>query len=424
MNWLGRNKKSEKPPVNIISSSKERKAVTPSDNDLKRDFDKVSKELQEMKLENSRLREEIGKKDIDSVNLYNDFQRELMNWKQKYSELKKNYDLEKSKDKNPFIHQSSQTIKIVALESENERLHNSIERSEIKIKELLEENSSYKSQLSSLQSKSQYPYSSNLNSQSITTLTKNLEQYQLKIKELEGENQNIERENKKLENENLKLKVKNQELEKTIENQSIIFSKKITEHENELNSKFVPKQENERLKNDLEMRDYDNLKLKEQIASLEFVYSETSEQNCELNKKIKNFEKIIENLEDSLDERREDKRVLDETLNNNSKITQNLIETKDKLNEFKLISQEKDKELASAKNEIANLQKKLRSNVQDEIQKIKVMVLEANRHSKDCSSKMAQIDQFKFDEKYNFIKETYDSLQTEIHELLLKKQAN
>ena len=424
MSWFGRNKKSEKPPVNIISSSKERKAVTPSDNDLKRDFDKVSKELQEMKLENSRLREEIGKKDIDSVNLYNDFQRELMNWKQKYSELKKNYDLEKSKDKNPFIHQSSQTIKIVALESENERLHNSIERSEIKIKELLEENSSYKSQLSSLQSKSQYPYSSNLNSQSITTLTKNLEQYQLKIKELEGENQNIERENKKLENENLKLKVKNQELEKTIENQSIIFSKKITEHENELNSKFVPKQENERLKNDLEMRDYDNLKLKEQIASLEFVYSETSEQNCELNKKIKNFEKIIENLEDSLDERREDKRVLDETLNNNSKITQNLIETKDKLNEFKLISQEKDKELASAKNEIANLQKKLRSNVQDEIQKIKVMVLEANRHSKDCSSKMAQIDQFKFDEKYNFIKETYDSLQTEIHELLLKKQAN
>ena len=424
MSWFGRNKKSEKPPVNIISSSKERKAVTPSDNDLKRDFDKVSKELQEMKYENSRLREEIGKKDIDSVNLFNDFQRELMNWKQKYSELKKNYDLEKSKDKNPFIHQSSQTIKIVALESENERLHNSIERSEIKIKELLEENSSYKSQLSSLQSKSQYPYSSNLNSQSITTLTKNLEQYQLKIKELEGENQNIERENKKLENENLKLKVKNQELEKTIENQSIIFSKKITEHENELNSKFVPKQENERLKNDLEMRDYDNLKLKEQIASLEFVYSETSEQNCELNKKIKNFEKIIENLEDSLDERREDKRVLDETLNNNSKITQNLIETKDKLNELKLISQEKDKELASAKNEIANLQKKLRSNVQDEIQKIKVMVLEANRHSKDCSSKMAQIDQFKFDEKYNFIKETYDSLQTEIHELLLKKQAN
>ena len=403
--------------------------------------DQSSQSLRIISLEksNQKLESDIQRSDLKIQEL----QKENSHYKTRLSSLENRAPPSSSSDS------ASRSLSTTIKNLEEEKID-----LQSKIMKLEKENSDHKTRLLSLESRSQPPTSSALVSRSLSTAIKNLEDDKIdlasKIMKLEKENQNIERENQNIERENLKLGKENQdlrdqnkELEKSFETQSIIFSRKINKYkdktqqlknelkklENELisskllidkskNSKLSSQQEIDKLKNDLDLQNYEINKLNEQIASLEYIRRDSSKQICELDEKIESYKKTIENFDNSLDERSEDRRILEETMQNNSKMTQNLIEAKNKLKELEILNLEKEKELAIARNEITNLQRKLKSSVQDEIAKIRELALEANRYSKACSNRMIQADQLKFDEKYNLIEQRYDSLQQEIHELL------
>ena len=157
---------------------------------------------------------------------------------------------------------------------------------------------------------------------------------------------------------------------------------------------------------------------------------ETSQNFFDIEKKMKECKETEEKAKIILDENIKIKHDIEIYMRNNASLSKHLNESSIKLKDLENLNQEKEKQIeilnnqiAALKREIDNLKKHLKSNIQEELQNIRSIVVDANKYSRSCSQKFIQIDQYKFDEKYGGIKENYDSLQQEIHELLLEDQS-
>ena len=151
---------------------------------------------------------------------------------------------------------------------------------------------------------------------------------------------------------------------------------------------------------------------------------------ADIESKTQNNKESEDELIIILEENKKIKRDIAIYTQNNTSLSQVLHEKSILSKELKKQNIEKENQIVALNNEISALKKEinelkkhLKSSLQEELEKIKQITLEANRYSRSCSDKLIQIDQYKFDEKYNFIKENYDSLQQDINKLLIKDQS-
>ena len=237
---------------------------------------------------------------------------------------------------------------------------------------------------------------------------------------LEKSKNEIEQLYKGLEQRNFNLEQSNKSLEKSKNN--------LEQSNNTLEqSKKYLQQSNNELEQSIKILEQDNNKLKELKEKYQKSNEGTSQKLFEMEKIIQDYKEFELNI---LDENTKIKNEIKIYLKNNSSLSEHLNKSSIKSKDLENLNQEKQKqieilnnEISVLKQEIDNLKKHLKSNIQEELQNIRSIVVDANKYSRSCSQKLIQIDQYKFDEKYGGIKETYDSLQQEIHELLLEDQS-
>ena len=212
-------------------------------------------------------------------------------------------------------------------------------------------------------------------------------------------------------------------------NYSLEQSKKDLEQSNkelEKRNKSI-KRSNKHLKQSNQNLEQSRKDLKQLNKELKQSNEEASQKLLDVESQIQEYKKFEVNI---LDENQKLRNDLEIYMKNNLSLSKYLNESSIKFKELKKVKREKEDEIMNLineisvlKQEIANMNKHLKSNIQEELQNIRNITLDANKYSRSCSKKLIQIDRYKFDEKYGGIKETYDSLQQEIHELLLEDQS-
>ena len=168
-------------------------------------------------------------------------------------------------------------------------------------------------------------------------------------------------------------------------------------------------------------------KIKQLYKELKETYEENSQKLFKIESKIKEYKDTEEKAKIILDENKKIRNDIETYKESNESLSKNLIENSIKSKELGKLNQEKDKEICSLVNEIValkkritDLNKQMKSNIYEELENIRNIVLDANKYSRSCSQKLIQIDRYKFDEKYGGIKDNYSSLEQKIHELLLE----
>ena len=345
------------------------------------------------------------------------------------------------------------------LKSLNEKKHQKIEKLKIQKEANLSENLNLKMKNSNLDQKNK---ELEQNNKDLLNRFKNLEDsfdkqkkekdyLEESYKKLKRSNENLKQTNNdleerinELEKSNKYFKQTNNDLEQRkneFEQSNEYFKKTNNDLEQRKNELEQSNEYFKKTNNDLEQRknelDESNKYFKQTNNDLEQRINELKESNEKITMKMADIESKTQNNKESedeliiiLEENKKIKRDIAIYTQNNTSLSQVLHEKSILSKELKKQNIEKENQIVALNNEISALKKEinelkkhLKSSLQEELEKIKQITLEANRYSRSCSDKLIQIDQYKFDEKYNFIKENYDSLQQDINKLLIKDQS-